>query len=199
MGRGRLAPLRGRMPRPTTQRNFQGKKREDRAGPRLVVRRALRRGVFRMRFWCSNLVWTTPRLRPPRYPGPTVRAYARRTCRSGVLERLVREGTGGSSWGPPNERCAATPATAIALRTSEQWVLKRHPTVEAFEESEKPTPHLSRYLRLPTRTLVPARAFETLLSPLRTSEPCQGRRLTDRPTAPISPWSPSLGLDTVWS
>ena len=170
-------------------------RREDRAGPRRVVRRALRRAVFRMRFSRSKLVWTTPRLRPPRYPGP-VRAYARRTCRSGFLERLVREG---SSWVLPNERCAATPATAIALRTSEQWVLKRYPTMEALEELEKPTPHLSRHSRLPTRTLVPARAFETLLSPLRTSEPCQGRRLSDRPTAPISPGSPSLGLDTVWS
>jgi hypothetical protein len=147
-------------------------RREDRAGPRRVVRRALRRGVFRMRFSCSKLVRPTPWLRPPRYPGPTVRAYARRTCWSGLLGRLVREGRGGSSWVLPNERCAATPATRIALRISEQWVLKRHPTMEAPEEPEKPTPHLSRRSRLPTRTLVPARAFETLLSPLRTSEPC---------------------------
>jgi hypothetical protein len=145
VGRGRLAPLRGRMPRPTTQRNFQGKEREDRAGPRRVVRRALRRAVFRMRFSRSKLVWTTPRLRPPRYPGP-VRAYARRTCRSGFLERLVREG---SSWVLPNERCAATPATAIALRTSEQWVLKRHPTMEALEELEN-RPHTCRDIHVCT-------------------------------------------------
>ncbi|MBA3474498.1 MAG: transposase [Rubrobacter sp.] len=40
----------------------------------------------------------------------------------------------------PNEMSAATLATEIALRSSEQWALKRYLTMEAFEAVGKPNP-----------------------------------------------------------
>ncbi len=45
----------------------------------------------------------------------------------------------------PNEASASTLATEIALRSSEQWALKRYLTMDALEAVEKPNPHLSRH------------------------------------------------------
>jgi putative transposase len=45
----------------------------------------------------------------------------------------------------PNERSAATLATEIALRSSEQWALKRYLTMDALEAVGKPNPQLSRH------------------------------------------------------
>ena len=45
----------------------------------------------------------------------------------------------------PNEMSAATLATEIALRSSEQWALKRYLTMDALEAVEKPNPQLSRH------------------------------------------------------
>jgi transposase-like protein len=45
----------------------------------------------------------------------------------------------------PSEVSAATLATAIALRSSEEWALKRYLTMDALEEAEKPNPQLSRH------------------------------------------------------
>jgi putative transposase len=45
----------------------------------------------------------------------------------------------------PNETSAATLATEIALRSSEQWALKRYLTMDALEEAKKPNPQLSRH------------------------------------------------------
>jgi putative transposase len=45
----------------------------------------------------------------------------------------------------PNETSAATLATEIALRSSEQWALKRYLTMDALEAVEKPNPQLSRH------------------------------------------------------
>jgi putative transposase len=45
----------------------------------------------------------------------------------------------------PNETSASTLATEIALRSSEQWALKRYLTMDALKVVEKPNPHLSRH------------------------------------------------------
>ena len=45
----------------------------------------------------------------------------------------------------PNETSASTLATAIALRSSEQWALKRYLTMDALKAAEKPNPQLSRH------------------------------------------------------
>ena len=45
----------------------------------------------------------------------------------------------------PNEMSAATLATEIALRSSEQWALKRYLTMDALEGVAKPNPQLSRH------------------------------------------------------
>jgi hypothetical protein len=39
---------------------------------------------------------------------------------------------------------ASTLATVIALRSGEEWALKRYLTTDALEEAEKPNPQLSR-------------------------------------------------------
>ncbi len=44
----------------------------------------------------------------------------------------------------PNETSAATLATEITLRSSEEWALKRYLTMDALEEAERPNPQLSR-------------------------------------------------------
>jgi putative transposase len=43
------------------------------------------------------------------------------------------------------EVSASTLATEIALRSSEQWALKRYLTMDALEAMEKPNPQLSRH------------------------------------------------------
>ncbi len=45
----------------------------------------------------------------------------------------------------PNETSASTLATEIALRSSEEWALKRYLTMDALEGIEKPNPQLSRH------------------------------------------------------
>ncbi len=45
----------------------------------------------------------------------------------------------------PNEVSAATLATETALRSSEQWALKRYLTMDALEAVGKPNPQLSRH------------------------------------------------------
>ncbi len=45
----------------------------------------------------------------------------------------------------PNETSASTLATAIALRSSEEWALKRYLTMDALQEAKKPNPQLSRH------------------------------------------------------
>ena len=45
----------------------------------------------------------------------------------------------------PNETSAATLATEIMLRSSEEWALKRYLTIDALEEAKKPNPQLSRH------------------------------------------------------
>jgi putative transposase len=45
----------------------------------------------------------------------------------------------------PNETSASTLATAIALRSSEEWALKRYLMMDALEEVKKPNPQLSRH------------------------------------------------------
>ncbi len=45
----------------------------------------------------------------------------------------------------PNETSASTLATEIALRSSEEWALKRYLTMGALEAVEKPNPQLSRH------------------------------------------------------
>ncbi|MDP8974107.1 MAG: transposase [Actinomycetota bacterium] len=45
----------------------------------------------------------------------------------------------------PNERSASTLATAVVLRSSEEWALRRYLTMDALEAVEKPNPQLSRH------------------------------------------------------
>lgn len=45
----------------------------------------------------------------------------------------------------PNETSATTLATEIALRSSEEWALKRYLTMDALEAVGKPNPQLSRH------------------------------------------------------
>jgi putative transposase len=45
----------------------------------------------------------------------------------------------------PNETSASTLVTEIALRSSEEWALRRYLTMDALEEAEKPNPQLSRH------------------------------------------------------
>ena len=45
----------------------------------------------------------------------------------------------------PNERSASTLATEIALRSSEEWALRRYLSMDALETVVKPNPQLSRH------------------------------------------------------
>ncbi len=45
----------------------------------------------------------------------------------------------------PNETSASTLATEIALRSSEEWALRRYLTMDALQGAEKPNPQLSRH------------------------------------------------------
>jgi putative transposase len=45
----------------------------------------------------------------------------------------------------PNETSAVTLATEIALRSSEEWALRRYLTMDALQGAEKPNPQLSRH------------------------------------------------------
>jgi putative transposase len=45
----------------------------------------------------------------------------------------------------PNETSAATLATEIVLRSSEEWALRRYLTMDALLEAQKPNPQYSRH------------------------------------------------------
>jgi putative transposase len=47
----------------------------------------------------------------------------------------------------PNESSAATLATEIALRSSEEWALRRYLTMETLEAAGKPNPQHSHNIR----------------------------------------------------
>jgi putative transposase len=77
------------------------------------------------------------------YPG----GHHARLRTTNMLERLFREVKRRTRVVGvfPNETSAATLATEIALRSSEQWALKRYLTIDALEEAKKPNPQLSRH------------------------------------------------------
>jgi len=78
-----------------------------------------------------------------RYPG----SHHARLRTTNMLERLFREVKRRTKVVGvfPNETSAATLATEIALRSSEEWALKRYLTMDALEAVEKPNPQLSRH------------------------------------------------------
>jgi transposase-like protein len=78
-----------------------------------------------------------------RYPG----SHHARIRTTNMLERLFREVKRRTRVVGvfPNEASASTLATEIALRSSEQWALKRYLTMDALEAMEKPNPQLSRH------------------------------------------------------
>jgi putative transposase len=77
------------------------------------------------------------------YPG----SHHARIRTTNMLERLFREVKRRTRVVGvfPNETSAATLATEIALRSSEEWALKRYLTMDALEAAEKPNPQLSRH------------------------------------------------------
>jgi putative transposase len=78
-----------------------------------------------------------------RYPG----SHHARIRTTNMLERLFREVKRRTRVVGvfPNEVSASTLATEIALRSSEQWALKRYLTMDALEALEKPNPQPSRH------------------------------------------------------
>jgi putative transposase len=64
-----------------------------------------------------------------------------------MLERLFREVKRRTRvvGAFPNETSASTLATEIALRSSEEWALRRYLTMDALETAVKPNPQLSRH------------------------------------------------------
>jgi putative transposase len=78
-----------------------------------------------------------------RYPG----SHHARIRTTNMLERLFREVKRRTRVVGvfPNETSAATMATEIALRSSEEWALKRYLTMDALEEPEQSNPQLSRH------------------------------------------------------
>jgi len=78
-----------------------------------------------------------------RYPG----SHHARIRTTNMLERLFREVKRRTRVVGvfPSEVSASTLGTEIALRSSEQWALKRYLTMDALEAMEKPNPQLSRH------------------------------------------------------
>ena len=78
-----------------------------------------------------------------RYPG----SHHARIRSTNMLERLFKEVKRRTRVVGvfPNETSAATLATEIALRSSEEWALRRYLTMEALEGAGKPNPQLSRH------------------------------------------------------
>ncbi len=76
------------------------------------------------------------------YPG----SHHARIRTTNMLERLFREVKRRTRVVGvfPNETSASTLATEIALRSSEEWALRRYLTMDILEEAEKPNPQLSR-------------------------------------------------------
>jgi len=77
------------------------------------------------------------------YPG----SHHARLRTTNMLERLFREVKRRTRVVGvfPNEVSASTLATEIALRSSEEWALKRYLTMDALKATEKPNPQLSRH------------------------------------------------------
>ena len=77
------------------------------------------------------------------YPG----SHHARIRTTNMLERLFREVKRRTRVVGvfPNEASASTLATEIALRSSEQWALKRYLTMDALEATHKPNPQLLRH------------------------------------------------------
>ena len=77
------------------------------------------------------------------YPG----SHHARIRTTNMLERLFREVKRRTRVVGvfPNETSASTLATEIALRSSEEWALRRYLTMDALEGAEKPNPQLSRH------------------------------------------------------
>ena len=77
------------------------------------------------------------------YPG----SHHARIRSTNMLERLFKEVKRRTRVGGvfPNERSASTLATEIALRSSEEWALRRYLTMDALQGAEKPNPQLSRH------------------------------------------------------
>ncbi len=78
-----------------------------------------------------------------RYPG----SHHTRIRTTNMLERLFKEVKRRTRVVGvfPNETSAATLATEIALRSSEEWALRRYLTMDALEAVGKPNPQLSRH------------------------------------------------------
>ncbi len=78
-----------------------------------------------------------------RYPG----SHHARIRTTNILERLFREVKRRTRVVGifPNETSASTLATEIALRSSEEWALRRYLTMDVLQEAEKPNPQLSRH------------------------------------------------------
>ncbi len=78
-----------------------------------------------------------------RYPG----SHHARIRTTNMLERLFEEVKRRTKVVGvfPNETSAATLATEIVLRSSEEWALRRYLAMDAFEEAKKPNPQLSRH------------------------------------------------------
>jgi transposase-like protein len=78
------------------------------------------------------------------YPGSH---HATRIRSTNMLERLFKEVKRRTRVVGvfPNERSASTLATEIALRSSEEWALRRYLTMDALETLRKPNPQLSRH------------------------------------------------------
>lgn len=77
------------------------------------------------------------------YPG----SHHARIRTTNMLERLFREVKRRTRVVGvfPNETSASTLATEIALRSSEEWALRRYLTMDILEAAEKPNPQLSRH------------------------------------------------------
>jgi putative transposase len=78
-----------------------------------------------------------------RYPG----SHHARIRTTNILERLFKEVKRRTRVVSvfPSETSASTLATEIALRSSEEWALRRYLTIETLEAAEKPNPQLSRH------------------------------------------------------
>jgi len=78
-----------------------------------------------------------------RYPG----SHHARIRTTNMLERLFKEVKRRTRVVGvfPNETSASTLATEIALRSSEEWALKRYLTMDALEAVENLNPQLSRH------------------------------------------------------
>jgi transposase-like protein len=78
-----------------------------------------------------------------RYPG----SHHARIRTPNMLERLFKEVKRRTRvvGAFPTETSASTLATEIALRSSEEWALRRYLTMDAVQEAEKPNPQHSRH------------------------------------------------------